>query len=91
MVYRSGLSLFLSFYRRQPGLLVLSLLAMIASSLAALLPAIFVGSSIDILQAEGLGSAFTFEVLKILAVGLIFYGITFFAFYTYMTLSFGYE
>ncbi len=90
-LYSSGNALFFSFIKRSRLKLFISVIAMLISSLGMLLPAIFVGSSIDILREEGLGQAFISETLKILAVGVLYYIVTFYAFYTYMTLAFSYE
>lgn len=89
--YRSGLTLFLSFMTRDPPKLIISVITMIASSFAALLPAVIVGSAIDILRLEGVSDAFILEALKILGAGILFYFISFFAFYTFMTLAFQFE
>ncbi|MFV2016416.1 MAG: hypothetical protein ACC656_13375, partial [Candidatus Heimdallarchaeota archaeon] len=56
--YKSGTHLFLSFFWRTPILISGVILLILVNSFTSLLPPIFVGRSIAILESHGYGPAF---------------------------------
>jgi len=89
--YRNGTTLFLSFFRRQPPKLILSLLLMVLSSVFSLIPAILVGAALDELYSGGMSATIYLYVGGIVLSGVLFYVISFLGLYTYVTLGFSFE
>ncbi len=89
--YRNGTTLFLSFFKRQPGKLSLAIFAFALTSISALIPAILVGMAIDELTNFGFDSTVWLYSGLIVLSGVFYYVVSYFSLYTYITLAFSYE
>lgn len=89
--YKSGTHLFLSFFTRTPRIITAVLFLILISSIASLLPAIFIGRSLGILESDGWSAAFIQSSLVILVVAILNYILSVSSNYVLGITSFKYE
>ncbi|MFQ5978078.1 MAG: ABC transporter ATP-binding protein [Candidatus Heimdallarchaeota archaeon] len=89
--YRSGRHLFLSFFWKNPVLILFSLVLNVFAALMALAPAILTGIGIDILLDEGFNDKFIFTCVLIIVAGLLFLVASWLANWSFGITAFRYE
>ncbi len=89
--YKSGTHLFLSFFTRTPVIIIGVLFLILINSMASLLPAIFIGRSLGILESDGWGTAFIQSSMVILIVAILNYILSVSSNYVLGITSFKYE
>lgn len=89
--YRSGTTLFLSFIKKSPFLVVLSFLILIISSLTTTLPSVLIGVALDELEANGYSQHFIEIGISILIIAFGYFLITFIANYLFLSVAFNFE
>lgn len=89
--YRSGKTMFFSFFWKQPFRVSISLIFTIISALFTVLPALFIGTAIDVLSAEGFNSTFWFWCFAIIAISLVNIFTLFISMYLFSIVVFAYE
>lgn len=89
--YRSGTSLFLSFFTRNTTVLTSAILLLIGNTVLNLIPSIVIGEAIDLLETEGYGQLFIQTAAIILVVAIVNYGLSSLANYIFAITSVAFE